>query len=143
MTDRAQVEAAIPTGTAAVLNCAAYTDVDKAEQDEATATKLNGESVGMLARVTAARGVPLVHYSTDYVFAGDATEPYRVDQPHAPLNAYGRSKAVDERAIWEAGGPHLLLRTSCCTHPGPTLRTLDRIVETRGPSLHDRQRQRH
>ena len=112
MTDRAQVEAAIPTGTAAVLNCAAYTDVDKAEQDEATATKLNGESVGMLARVTAARGVPLVHYSTDYVFAGDATEPYRVDQPHAPLNAYGRSKAVGERAIWEAGGPHLLLRTS-------------------------------
>lgn len=112
MTDRAQVEAAIPTGTAAVLNCAAYTDVDKAEQDEATATKLNGKSVGMLARVTAARGVPLVHYSTDYVFAGDATEPYRVDQPHAPLNAYGRSKAVGERAIWEAGGPHLLLRTS-------------------------------
>ena len=51
----------------------------------------------MLARVTAARGVPLVHYSTDYVFAGDATEPYRVDQPHAPLNAYGRSKAVGER----------------------------------------------
>lgn len=112
VTLRDQVEAAIPSGTTAVLNCAAYTEVDKAEQDEAAANKLNGEAVALLAEVCAKRGVPLVHYSTDYVFAGDASEPYPVDGPHAPLNAYGRSKAIGERAIWDAGGPHLLLRTS-------------------------------
>jgi dTDP-4-dehydrorhamnose reductase len=112
VTKREQVEAAVAPGTSAVLNCAAYTNVDGAEADEATATKLNGDAVAQLAQVCAGRGVPLVHYSTDYVFAGDATSPYAVDAPHAPLNAYGRSKAVGERAIWDAGGPHLLLRTS-------------------------------
>jgi dTDP-4-dehydrorhamnose reductase len=56
--------------------------------------------------------VPLVHYSTDYVFAGTATRPYPVDEPHEPLGVYGRSKALGERAVWDAGGPHLLLRTS-------------------------------
>jgi len=112
VTSRAHVEAAISAGDEAVLNCAAYTNVDGAEQDEAAATRLNGDAVALLAEVCAARGVPLVHYSTDYVFAGDATAPYPVDQPHAPLNAYGRSKAVGERALWQAGGPHLLLRTS-------------------------------
>ena len=112
VTDRTQVEQVVLDDTTAVLNCAAYTDVDKAEQDEAAATRLNGTAVALLAEVCARRHVPLVHYSTDYVFAGDATEPYRVDQPHAPLNAYGRSKAVGEAAIWKAGGPHLVLRTS-------------------------------
>lgn len=112
VTQRSHVEQVVLGDTTAVLNCAAYTDVDKAEQDEAAATRLNGTAVALLADVCAKRNVPLVHYSTDYVFAGDATEPYQVDQPHAPLNAYGRSKAVGEAAIWKAGGPHLLLRTS-------------------------------
>jgi dTDP-4-dehydrorhamnose reductase len=112
VTQRAQVEQVVLDDTKAVINCAAYTNVDKAEQDEAAATELNGTAVALLAEVCAKRSVPLVHYSTDYVFAGDATEPYRVDQPHAPLNAYGRSKAVGEAAIWKAGGPHLVLRTS-------------------------------
>ena len=112
VTQRTQVEQVVLDDTTAVLNCAAYTDVDKAEADEATATKLNGTAVALLADVCAKRDVPLVHYSTDYVFAGDASEPYRVDQPHAPLNAYGRSKALGEAAIWKAGGPHLVLRTS-------------------------------
>lgn len=112
VTQRAHIEAAVPEGTTAVLNCSAYTDVDKAEVDEAAANKLNGEAVALLAQVCARRDVPLVHYSTDYVFAGDATEPYPVDGAHEPLNAYGRSKAIGERALWDAGGPHLLLRTS-------------------------------
>jgi len=112
MTQRAQVEAAIQKGASAVINCAAYTNVDKAEEEEAAATKLNGEAVRLLAEVAAARDVPLVHFSTDYVFQGDATTPYRVDEPHAPLNAYGRSKAVGEKAIWDAKGRHLVLRTS-------------------------------
>ena len=98
--------------TTAVINCSAYTDVDKAETHEAAATKLNGQAVALLAQVCAARNVPLVHYSTDYVFKGDASAPYRVDAPHNPINAYGRSKAVGEKAIWDAGGPHLVLRTS-------------------------------
>ena len=112
LTQRAQVEQLVHSGTRAVLNCAAYTNVDTAETEEALATKLNGEAVALLAEVCAKHNVPLVHYSTDYVFSGDATSPYRVDQPLAPLNAYGRSKAVGERAIWDAMGPHLLLRTS-------------------------------
>ncbi len=117
-----QVEAALagssayprPNGKpyAAVLNCAAYTNVDGAESDEATATRANGEAVRVLAGTCARANIPLVHYSTDYVFAGDASSPYRVDETHDPLNAYGRSKAVGERAIWEASGPHLVLRTS-------------------------------
>jgi dTDP-4-dehydrorhamnose reductase len=107
-----QVERALDAGTTTVFNCAAYTNVDLAEQEEAVATRLNGDAVALLARECARRAIPLVHYSTDYVFAGDATEPYPVDGPHDPLGAYGRSKAVGERALWDASGPHLLLRTS-------------------------------
>jgi dTDP-4-dehydrorhamnose reductase len=106
------VDSALRGDVSAVLNCAAYTNVDLAEQQEDAANKLNGEAVELLAKACAKRAVPLVHYSTDYVFAGNATEPYPVDGPHAPLNAYGRSKAIGERALWEAKGPHLLLRTS-------------------------------
>lgn len=112
LTNQAQVEAALAQPYTAVLNCAAYTNVDGAEADEAAATRANGEGVRILANACAARNVPLVHYSTDYVFAGESDHPYRVDEPHAPLNAYGRSKAVGERAIWDAKGPHLVLRTS-------------------------------
>jgi dTDP-4-dehydrorhamnose reductase len=107
-----QVQAAVREPFAAVLNCAAYTNVDGAESDEAGAMRANGEAVRVLAEACARRELPLVHYSTDYVFAGNASEPYRVDEAHAPLNAYGRTKAAGERAVWEARGPHLLLRTS-------------------------------
>lgn len=111
LTDPAQVDAAVQSQTA-VLNCAAYANVDGAEADEEAASKINGYGVELLARACARRGVPLVHYSTDYVFSGQAEAPYPVDAPHAPLGAYGRSKALGERALWSAGGPHLLLRTS-------------------------------
>lgn len=110
--ERAQVEAAIDGSFAAVINCAAYTNVDAAESDEATATRANGEGPGVLAEVCAKHGVPLVHFSTDYVFAGNATTPYRVDEPLAPLGAYGRSKARGEQAIHAVDGPHLVIRTS-------------------------------
>lgn len=112
ITDRGQLEGAVGPDLKAVINCAAYTNVDAAETDEASATKLNGEAVKLVAEVCAARGVPLVHYSTDYVFPGDASEPYLVDQAQQPLGAYGRSKAIGERAVWTTGGPYLLLRTS-------------------------------
>jgi len=109
--NEALVESAV-NGHSVVFNCAAYTDVDGAESNEAEANKVNGFGVGLLATACARRGILLVHYSTDYVFSGRATRPYPVDAPHAPIGAYGRSKALGERALWQAGGPHLLLRTS-------------------------------
>ena len=96
----------------AVVNCAAYTDVDGAETDEPRATALNGDAVARLVARCDALGVPFVHYSTDYVFEGDASEPYTVDRPCAPLNAYGRSKLVGEQHLLASEGPHLLIRTS-------------------------------
>ncbi len=94
-----------------VVNCTAWTDVDGAEAAEADATAVNGDGVRAIAQRRAPSAV-LVHYSTDYVFAGDATEPYPVDAPLQPLNAYGRSKAAGEQAVREVGGPWLVLRTS-------------------------------
>lgn len=82
-----------------VVNTAAYTDVDGAETDEATATSVNGEAVASLATVCAASGARLIQLSTDYVFAGDATTPYPENAPTAPLNAYGRGKLVGEQAV--------------------------------------------
>jgi len=82
-----------------VVNTAAYTDVDGAESDEATATAVNGDAVARLAEACAAAGARLIQPSTDYVFAGDGSVPYQEDAPTAPVNAYGRSKLVGERAV--------------------------------------------
>lgn len=99
-----------------VINCAAWTDVDKAETAEDQATLLNGTSVGLLASICAEHRATLVHYSTDYVFDGVQGPAYAVDAPLHPLNAYGRSKAVGERLIAEqvrlAGVSALVIRTS-------------------------------
>jgi len=95
-----------------VINCCAYTDVDGAEDSEAMATLVNGTGVGYLAEACKQADALLVHYSTDYVFNGVATEPYKVDGPIEPCNAYGRSKAEGEKAIRERGCEHLILRTS-------------------------------
>ncbi len=96
----------------AVVNCAAWTDVDGAESDQAGANALNGRAVGALAEQCARAGALLVHYSTDYVFNGHTERPYAVDDEVAPINAYGRSKALGERLLREAAPPHLLVRTS-------------------------------
>lgn len=96
-----------------VLNCAAWTDVDGAETREAEANGVNGTGVGRLAAACAARGALLVHYSTDYVFSGEASAPYPVDAATGdPVNAYGRSKAMGEKLLADAGCRYLLLRTS-------------------------------
>ena len=95
----------------AVINCTAWTDVDGAETQEAEATLVNGDGVRAIAQRRAPSAM-LVHYSTDYVFAGDANAPYPVDAPLQPLNAYGRSKAAGEQAVRDVGGPYLVLRTS-------------------------------
>ncbi len=112
LTDPAAPERITPGRYARVINCAAWTDVDGAERDEAGATAVNGEAVGRLARRCAEAGSVLVHYSTDYVFGGDAQSPYAVDASHEPVNAYGRSKARGETLVREVGGEHLLIRTS-------------------------------
>lgn len=95
-----------------VINCAAWTDVDGAESNEAEATAVNGTGVGWLADACERIGATLIHYSTDYVFDGEATRPYPTDARCAAINAYGRSKAVGERLVVESGVNHLLIRTS-------------------------------
>ena len=102
----------IPEGTAAVINCTGWTNVDAAEAHEAEATVVNGHAIGKLAERCKQVGAVLVHYSTDYVFPGQASAPYAVDHPRAPLNAYGRSKAVGESLLEQSGAEHLLIRTS-------------------------------
>lgn len=95
-----------------VINAAAWTAVDKAETEEAAATVVNGDAPGAMARTAAARGIPFLHLSTDYVFDGAGDRPFAPDHPTAPLGAYGRSKLAGEVAVRAAGGRHMILRTS-------------------------------
>jgi dTDP-4-dehydrorhamnose reductase len=99
-------------GADAVINAAAWTAVDKAEAEEAEATVVNGDAPTAMARAAAARGVPFLHVSTDYVFDGAGDQPFAPDHPTAPLGAYGRSKLAGEMGVRAAGGKHLILRTS-------------------------------
>jgi len=94
-----------------IVNAAAYTAVDKAESDRDQAFKVNAEAVGVLARAAADCGALLVHYSTDYVFPGQGTQPWREDDNVGPLNTYGESKLAGEQAIQAAGCQHLIFRT--------------------------------
>ncbi|WP_138422445.1 dTDP-4-dehydrorhamnose reductase [Maritimibacter alexandrii] len=116
-----------------VINAAAFTAVDRAEEDEALATVVNGEAPGEMARACAALGIPFLHVSTDYVFSGDGDAPWAVDAPTRPLNAYGRSKLAGETAIRAACGPHAILRTSWVVseHGGNFVKTMLRLSETR------------
>ncbi len=95
-----------------IANAAAYTAVDKAESDAATAHAVNAAAPAVLAREAAALGAWLLHYSTDYVFDGSGSAPRREDAPTGPLNVYGRSKLEGEHAIRASGCRHLMLRTS-------------------------------
>ncbi|MBL8255371.1 MAG: dTDP-4-dehydrorhamnose reductase [Pseudoxanthomonas mexicana] len=114
---------------AVVVNAAAYTAVDKAEDDEAAAFRANAEAPGVLARACAARHIPFVHYSTDYVFDGQGSRPYREDDETAPLGVYGASKLAGEDAVRAAGGNHLILRTAWVygVHGHNFLRTMLRL----------------
>jgi dTDP-4-dehydrorhamnose reductase len=95
-----------------IVNAAAYTAVDNAEKEEELATTINGTSVGVLAEEAQKCNALLIHYSTDYVFDGTKSEPYiEVDTPN-PVNAYGRSKLVGEKAIIQSGCDYLILRTA-------------------------------
>lgn len=105
----ALIEQHAPSG---VINAAAYTAVDKAEQETVLANTVNGVAPGAIARQCATMGIPLVHVSTDYVFDGSKNSAYTEDDPIAPLGAYGQSKAKGEAAIREALDQHLILRTA-------------------------------
>jgi dTDP-4-dehydrorhamnose reductase len=119
-----------------VLNAAAYTAVDAAEENEADADRVNHLGPARLAAAAAEVGARLVHVSTDYVFAGDAREPYDVDAPVAPTGAYGRTKLAGERAVLsELGGRAYIVRTAWVYGgPGPnfvdTMLRLERERET-------------
>ncbi|WP_112308832.1 dTDP-4-dehydrorhamnose reductase [Pseudogemmobacter bohemicus] len=113
LSDPAACVAAIADGrTEAVINAAAWTAVDKAESEEDLATRVNGDAPAAMARACAKAGIPFLHISTDYVFAGSGDQPFRPTDPVAPLGAYGRSKLKGEDGVRAAGGQHLILRTS-------------------------------
>lgn len=95
-----------------IVNCAAYTDVERAEEDEPTAELLNHKAAGNLAAAAKATGATLFHVSTDYVFDGTAHRPYTEEAPTAPLGVYGRTKLAGERAVAESGCKYLTFRTA-------------------------------
>ena len=100
-----------------VINCAAYTAVDRAEGDEAKAQLLNATAPGFLARAVAQRGGAMIHISTDYVFDGTAHTPYTEDRPVCPVSAYGRTKLAGERAVVAACPRSVILRTAWLYSP--------------------------
>jgi dTDP-4-dehydrorhamnose reductase len=118
---------------AAVINAAAYTAVDKAEQDEALATVINGDAPGAMAAVCAELGIPFVSISSDYVFDGTGVSPWQPGDATGPLGAYGRSKLAGERAIAGAGGNWAVLRTSwvVSVHGNNFIRTMVRLGKER------------
>lgn len=94
-----------------VINPAAYTQVDQAEDDSDAAYAVNAAAPGIIAEYCKKNTIPLIHFSTDYVFSGDAQSPYREDDPTGPVNTYGKTKLAGEHAIQASGAQHLILRT--------------------------------
>lgn len=117
----------------AVINAAAYTAVDKAESEEDLATTINGNAPTAMAKACAARDIPFLHLSTDYVFDGAGTRPWGPDDPTAPVNAYGRSKRAGEIGIAASGAVHAILRTSWVfsAHGSNFVKTMLRLGRTR------------
>ena len=95
-----------------IINAVAYTAVDQAESEPDLANAINGRSVGALAAIAARRNIPLIHFSTDYVFDGSGDQPWSPDARTAPLGMYGHSKLAGEDMIRGADGPHAIIRTS-------------------------------
>ena len=116
-----------------VVNAAAHTAVDRAESEPDVAFRANAEAPQAIAEACARGGIRLVHYSTDYVFDGRATRPYREDDPTAPASVYGASKLAGEEAIRASGASHLILRTAWvyAAHGRNFLRTMLRLAGER------------
>ena len=119
ITDEDEVERMVgDLGIRLIVNCAAYTAVDAAEDDEAAAARLNADAVGILARVAKRHDARMVHVSTDYVFDGQACTPYAEDHPTNPQSAYGRTKLAGERLLLDTlGDGAVILRTAWLYSP--------------------------
>ncbi|MBL8587415.1 MAG: dTDP-4-dehydrorhamnose reductase [Methylobacteriaceae bacterium] len=142
---RAELDLADPRGVeawlagrhfAAILNAGAYTAVDKAESEAATAWLVNAATPAALAARAAALGVPILQISTDYVFDGTKTSPYVESDAVAPLGVYGASKLGGEIAVRASGARHVVMRTSwvVSAHGANFIKTMLRLAETR-PNL--------
>lgn len=119
-----------------IINAAAYTAVDKAEEEEALATAINGAAPAEMAQAAYKRctgGVPIVHISTDYVFEGNGVTPWTTNSRTNPLGAYGRSKLVGEEGVRNSGTPHAILRTAWVfsAHGQNFVKTMLKLSETR------------
>ncbi|MDH4563143.1 dTDP-4-dehydrorhamnose reductase [Pseudomonas sp. BN411] len=127
---RQQVRALSPD---LLINAAAYTAVDQAENDQDAAFAINATAPGVLAEEAAALGIPLIHYSTDYVYDGAKASAYSEDDPTNPLGVYGSSKLAGEQAIQAVGGQYLILRTSWVysLHGRNFLLTMQRLLQER------------
>ncbi len=101
-----------------MINAAAWTAVDAAEEHEAAARVINADAPGAMARAAAEAGLPFLHVSTDYVFDGSGTAPWRPDDPTGPFGAYGRTKLAGEGAVARRAGP-----ARSCAPPGSSRRT--------------------
>lgn len=112
ITDPASIAAVVGKNTRTVINCAGWTDVDAAEEKFEAACRVNADGVRLLAEHCGRISATLVHYSTDYIFNGQAEAPYEIDAPSEPVNRYGESKYLGERALQRSGCRHLLIRTS-------------------------------
>ena len=108
----ATTEAVVQAAPDVVMNCAAWTDVDAAEAQEAAALAVNGTGAGNVAGAAALAGAAIVHVSTDYVFDGTKRTPYVESDPTGPIGAYGRTKLAGEQAVAAAGGRHAIVRTA-------------------------------
>jgi dTDP-4-dehydrorhamnose reductase len=128
------------TDADAIINAAAWTAVDKAETEEPAATVVNGDAPTAMARAAAAKGLPFLHISTDYVFDGTGDQPFTPDHQTAPLGVYGRSKLAGEQGVRAAGGNHLILRTSwvVSSHGANFVKTMLRLGAER-EALRNRQ----
>jgi dTDP-4-dehydrorhamnose reductase len=116
-----------------VINAAAYTAVDRAEEQEALAQTINAAAPGAMAGACAHLDIPFLHISTDYVFDGSGHRPWRETDPVAPQNAYGRTKLAGEQAVRTSGARHIILRTAWVfsAHGANFVKTMLRLSETR------------
>jgi dTDP-4-dehydrorhamnose reductase len=116
-----------------IINPAAYTAVDRAEEEADLAFSVNAEAPAAIARWAARHNVPLVHFSSDYVFNGEGDKPWHEDSPTGPLSVYGASKLAGDNAIRAADGPHLIVRTSWvyASKGANFLRTIARLAKER------------
>ena len=115
---------------AIIVNCAAYTNVDKAEDDEATAELINATAVRNLAEAAKAADATLIHISTDYVFGAEGNTPRSEDMPTNPLGVYGRTKLMGEQAIHQTGAKAIIIRTAWLysEYGGNFLKTMLRLM---------------